>query len=126
MLIGKRRAKVMAGFFLAGLLAKGPLAGAVFDYRYDSKADLKGQYEATASEKMTRGMTNIFFGWTEIGRTPAKMSAGIEHGALSSFLLGVPYGIFRAVGRTAVGCYEAATFFAPQSPIMSNLQGDIL
>lgn len=98
---------------------------AVFDPRYDNKEDLKDQYEAGSAAKLTRGVTNILFGWTEIGRTPAKMSAGIEHGAVTSFLFGVPYGVFRAVGRTAVGAYETATFFAPQSPIMKDVQGDV-
>ena len=125
MLIRNRRVLIPA-LLGAALFIKMPPAGASFDASYDSKEDLKGQYESTSSEKMTRGLTNVAFGWTEIGRTPAKMSAGIEHGALSSFLLGVPYGVLRAVGRTVVGGYEVATFFAPQSPIMKNLQGDVV
>ena len=99
---------------------------AAFDYRYDSREEVKGQYEAASTAKLTRGITNVLFGWTEIGRTPAEMSAGIEHGALTSFLVGVPHGIFRAVGRTGVGVYETVTCFAPQSPIMKDLQGDVV
>lgn len=118
-------------FFLAmGAVALGGLSStplqAAFDYRYDSKEDTSGQYEAGSAGKLTRGATNILFGWTEIARTPAQMSAGIEHGAITSFLFGVPYGVFRAVARTGVGAYEAATFFAPQSPIMKDLGGDLL
>ena len=111
---------------LAAWAVPAPLAAAAFDPRYDSKEDLKGQYEAMASQKMSRGMSNILFGWTEIGRTPAKMAAGIDHGALTAFLLGVPYGVLRGATRTVVGCYETATFFAPQSPIMANLEGDVV
>lgn len=107
------------------LLLSGDLHAA-YDYRYDSKEDLRGQYEAGCAAKFTRGVTNILFGWTEIGRAPAKMAAGIEHNALTSFLLGVPYGVLRAVGRTGVGVYETGTFFAPQSPVMKDLQGDVL
>ena len=118
--------KKAAVCFFAGMILLPFSLSAVFDPRYDSKEDLKGQFESSVSEKMTRGLTNVLFGWTEIAQTPEKMSAGIEHGAVTSFLLGVPYGVFRFAGRTLVGVYEIATFYAPQSPIMSNLQGEIV
>ncbi len=119
--------KKQAAAFLGAVLALGisTSADAAFDYRYDSKEAVKGQYESGVATKLTRGLTNVLFGWTEIGRTPANMSAGIEHGAVSSFLIGLPYGVFRAAGRTGVGVYESVTCFAPQSPIMRDLQGDV-
>ncbi len=123
----KKIRMVFAGILILGLSAlKIPGAYAVFDAQYDSKEDLGGQYEASSEQKLTRGTTNLLLGWTEIARTPAKMSAGIEHGALTSFLVGVPYGILRFAGRTAVGVYEIVTCYAPQSPIMSPLEGDVV
>ena len=121
----KKICRLLAGIVLVVSVWM-PISQAAFDYRYDSKEDIKGQYESDSATKLTRGVTNILFGWTEIGRTPAQMAAGIEHGALTSFLFGVPYGVLRAVGRTGVGAYETATFFAPQSPIMKDIQGDVL
>ncbi len=102
-----------------------PSAHATFDYRYDSKEANTGQFESVIATKLTRGVTNILFGWTEIIRTPVQMSAGIEHGALYSTIIGIPYGVFRFVGRTLVGVYEVATFYAPQGPIMPPIQGTI-
>jgi putative exosortase-associated protein (TIGR04073 family) len=99
---------------------------AAYDYRFDSKEDLKGQFESSAGEKLTRGLTNVLFGWMEIARTPAERAAGIEHGKVNAFLLGVPHGIMRFAGRTVVGAYEIVTCYAPQSPIMPNLPGEVL
>lgn len=105
------------------LLAPLPVS-AVFDARYDNKGDTQGALEPASADKMTRGVTNLLFGWAEIAQTPARMSAGIEHGAVTSFLLGVPYGILRFGAREVVGAYEIVTFYAPQSPIMRPLQGE--
>lgn len=77
------------------------------------------------ASKLTRGATNTAFGWTEIMSTPAQMAAGIEHGALYSTVFGLPYGVFRFVRRTLVGVYEVGTFYAPQSPILPEIQGSI-
>ena len=102
-----------------------PNANAGFDYHFDSKEALKAQYEVGVTEKLTRGITNTVFGWTEIARTPAEISAGIEHGAVTGFLIGVPYGIFKFGKRTVVGVYEIVTCYAPQSPIIPSLQGEV-
>lgn len=112
--------------FLVVLLQAPAPVQAVYDYRYDSKEDLHHQYESSAGAKMTRGITNVLFGWTEIVRTPVEMSAGIQRGKFTAILLGVPYGILRFVGRTFVGIYEVATFYAPQGPIMPSIQGEVL
>lgn len=117
--------KCLILFFLFGIIC--PIREGIggFDYRYDSPEGVQGQYEAGAAGKMTRGLTNAAFGWTEVASTPARMAAGIEYGAVTSFLVGLPYGVLRAAGRTMVGVYEVGTFFAPQSPIMRDLQGDV-
>ncbi len=98
---------------------------ASFDYRYDSKQDLKVQYESGSAKKITRGIVNTLLGWTEIVRTPIELSAGIEHGLLYSTVVGIPYGFFRFVRRTLVGVYEIATFYVPQSPILPSLEGTV-
>lgn len=102
-----------------------PSGWAAYDYRFDAKDDLHGQYESSASAKLTRGLTNVLFGWTELVRTPTAMAAGIEHNKITAFLLGVPYGIVKFGARTVVGVYEVVTFYAPQSPIMPEIRGDV-
>jgi putative exosortase-associated protein (TIGR04073 family) len=118
--------KRVLGLVVLALLLGSWTAYAVYDARYDSKEDLKGQFESGTGEKLTRGVTNVLFGWMEIAQTPAKMAAGIERNAATAFLLGVPYGVVRFAKRTVVGCYEVATCYAPQSPIMPNLQGEVV
>lgn len=120
------KATLQISFLASLILISFSSAYAAFDARYDSKEDLKSQFESGTGEKLSRGLTNIIFGWTEIAHTPAQMAAGIEHGAVSSFLIGVPYGILRFGGRTLVGCYEVLTCYAPQSPIMPNLAGEVV
>jgi len=36
-----------------------------FDYRYDAELNQKGHYETGVMDKMSRGMTNVAFGWTD-------------------------------------------------------------
>ena len=115
--------KIIAGIVFYSLFV--PFADASFDYRYDSKKGTEGQFESSMATKLSRGATNTAFGWTEIMNTPVQMAAGIEHGALYSTVFGLPYGIFRFAQRTLVGVYEIATFYAPQSPIMPEIQGKI-
>ena len=101
------------------------LAGA---YRYPpGQQDLKrGNFEAGISEKLTRGVTNILWGWTETAITPVNMGEEARHGVLSALLIGLPYGITRAVGRTLVGVYEVSTCYAPQKPIFNPIEGEVL
>lgn len=117
--------KKTAAFIIAVFLLI-PKAYTAYDYRFDSKDDLKGQFESSSGEKLSRGLTNILFGWVEIAQTPAQRAAGIEHGKVNAFLLGLPHGLMRFAGRTLVGCYEVATCYAPQSPIMPDLAGQVL
>ena len=119
------RSKILATLFILLWSFSVPAANAAFDYRYDSKDATKGQFESSITAKLTRGVTNTLFGWTEIMNTPVQMAAGIEHGALYSTVFGLPLGVFRFVGRTLVGVYEVATCYAPQAPIMKELQGPV-
>ena len=93
--------------------------------RYDYEITERGHYEAESAAKATRGITNVLFGWTEIVQTPVYWAEPLDRGPLSAIFVGVPYGIARALGRTLVGVYEVATFYAPQPPIFGDIQGDV-
>ena len=98
----------------------------VYQYPPDQKDINRGNFEGEMSAKFTRGVTNTFFGWTEVVATPVNMSQDIRRGPFSIFFLGLPYGIIRAVGRTVVGAYEVSTFYAPQKPIFNALEGEVM
>lgn len=95
------------------------------NYRYDAAPEAPGNYEAQISSKLTRGVTNVLFGWTEVVRTPVGMAQGPKKNFFKVVLVGIPYGALRAAARTAVGVYEIVTCFAPQNPIMSPIDGDV-
>lgn len=99
---------------------------ALYEYQVDQKIPPDGQYESGVTTKLARGVTNVLFGWTEIMRTPVRISADPRHGALYSSSVGVPLGIFRFAGRTLVGVYEMVTCLAPQPPIFEPIEGDVL
>ena len=97
-----------------------------YDYRLDSREVKSGQFESEMAAKIERGATNVLFGWTEIFRTPADWASNPEHGKFQAVVIGIPYGVIRAVGRTGVGVYEMVTFFVPQEPIFYPIQGDVV
>ena len=67
-------------------------------------------YAEQATANLARGLTNTFFGWTEMLVRP---TAEVErHGNL---LNGVGQGISHSVSRTAAGIGEALTFWMPKS-----------
>ncbi len=103
-----------------------PVSSAHYDYKFENREVKMGQFESEMSAKLTRGVTNILFGWTELVRTPTQWAAQTEHGFVSSVFVGIPYGIVRMMGRTLVGVYEVATFYAPQRPIFKNIEGEIV
>ncbi len=71
-------------------------------------------------EKLGRGLGNIAFGWVEL---PGTIQAQYrEHDAPTSFFSGLFMGFFKAVGRTAVGVYETATFIIPQQPVLPPIE----
>ena len=97
-------------------------------YRYPpgQKDSNRGIFEAEISGKLTRGITNAAWGWTELAITPVDMGEGPQHNILGALFLGIPYGAFRAVGRTLVGVYEISTCYAPQKPIFNPIEGEVL
>ena len=101
------------------------LAGA---YQYPSgQTDMdRGNFEAEISGKLTRGVTNLAWGWTEVAMTPVTMGEDARHGVLSALFLGLPYGVIRAVGRTLAGVYEVSTCYAPQKPIFNPIEGEVV
>lgn len=113
----------------AGLLflAAVPLpAAAGYDYKFDSREVTIGQFESEISSKLVRGVENTLYGWTEMFRIPAEWSGRIDRGTFQAVTLGIPYGMFRFVGRTIIGVYEITTCYAPQGPIMAPIQGDVV
>ena len=97
----------------------------LYSYPPDQKDLNRVNFERETTEKFGRGLTNAAWGWSEIMVTPVNMSQDIRRDPVTSLLLGLPYGIVRAVGRTLVGVYEIATFYAPQKPIFNPLEGDV-
>ncbi len=97
-----------------------------YKYRFDERMNQRGQYELEVSEKLTRGINNTIYGWTEMARTPIDWAERPGRGVLGALILGVPYGFFRMLGRTFVGIYEMGTCYAPQKPIFSEIEGDVL
>ena len=102
-----------------------PPLGAHYDYKFESQTSKHGQFESEMGGKAERGATNILYGWTEFMKTPIEMARGPEHHLITAMLIGVPYGLIRAAARTVVGGYEVATFYAPQPPLMSPIEGDV-
>ncbi len=84
-----------------------------------------GNFESEMASKLTRGAVNVFFGWTELVKTPIDMSQGPKKNIFKTVFVGIPYGVIRAVGRTGVGLFEIVTFYAPQKPIFPPIEGDI-
>lgn len=113
-------------FFFIVLFCKAAVLEAGYDYKFDAPIVPAGQYEAEVSAKLTRGVVNTIYGWTEIFRTPARWVDTTEHGKISAVLIGVPYGLTRFVGRTVVGIYEILTCYAPQRPIFEDINAGAL
>ena len=74
-----------------------------------SSRAIAGDYNA--AEKLGRGIANFFTGWVEI---PAEFGRVIEKkGDLAAVFVAPFTGIAKAIGRTAVGLYDALTFPIP-------------
>ncbi len=101
-----------------------PLAAfAKYDYHFDQKISPYGQYESEASQKLSRGLTNIFYGWTEMMQTPIHMADEPRESLWRAGVIGVPYGFGRFLTRTGAGIFETFTFFIPQKPMMAPIEG---
>ena len=121
----KSRNLKTAAFFLLLVITSLPVK-AGYDYKFDTRDVPMGQFESEISGKLTRGVTNVLYGWTEIGRTPVRLAEGPQHPILAALAVGIPYGILRAAVRTVVGVYEIVTCYAPQGPIMRPIEGDVV
>lgn len=84
---------------LVVLLLIGVSASALADIQDPPAAD----YGPT--RKLARGVSNIFFGWTEVPVTIGKINADEGNAAAASY--GVIRGSGRALARFGVGFYEA-------------------
>lgn len=113
-------------FILILFLFSSAIVFAGYDYRFENRENPMGQYESETSAKLTRGVTNIAYGWTELFRTPADWAAKSEHRIWSALAVGIPYGMIRVGARTLIGVYETVTCYAPQKPIMSDIQGEVV
>ena len=111
--------------FMVWLTAGTAPVFAGYEYKFDRKTNPMGNFESEMSGKLTRGVVNTLFGWTELARTPISMAQGPKKNFLKVIFIGVPYGILRAGGRTLLGIYEIVTFFAPQKPIMAPIEGQV-
>lgn len=98
-----------------------PEAQARYEYDHKKEPYLLELVEYSTSQKLARGLTNIFFGWTEVMRTLIEWNKSPYHNIYSTLAVGFPYGIVRSVGRTLVGAYEVLTFYAPQEPIFYEI-----
>lgn len=71
-------------------------------------------YASGTGRKLERGVSNLSLGLMEI---PAEMTReGKAHGALHAVFIAPFTGALKAVGRTAAGVYETATFPLPTPP----------
>lgn len=110
---------VMAGASLAGAMETDPVQPR------DRVDDMMGRYNLQpAFDKGGRGLSNFAFGWLEI---PIGIQARYsESNTAGSFIAGAGVGVVKALVRTAVGAYEAVTFFLPYPedfrPILPTLE----
>lgn len=68
-------------------------------------------YAGDPIEKLGRGITNAATGWAEI---PKEIAKNAERSlGLAALVVGPLKGLAKAIGRTAVGIYDVATFIIP-------------
>jgi len=72
---------------------------------------IAGEYADDAGSKFSRGLANIATGWGEIPKNIANESRSSN--ALVGLTWGTVKGAAHAIGRTSVGVFDLATFFAP-------------
>jgi putative exosortase-associated protein (TIGR04073 family) len=91
----------------------------------DRVDEMLGRYNLhPAFDKLGRGVSNAFFGWTEV-----PLNVGYRysrHDTGGSLLTGAAIGLFKGLVRTGVGVYETVTFFLPYpeefAPILPTLE----
>lgn len=107
------------------LLCLGVPAWAGYDYHFDPKLSPHGQFESEMAGKLSRGLTNVAYGWTELMQAPIRTAEEPTDGFWKTTFVGVPKGFGRFLGRTLIGVYEVATFYVPQKPLMPLVEGSV-
>ncbi len=72
---------------------------------------IAGDYATDSGSKFTRGLANTTTGWGEIPKNIANESR--DKNAFVGVTYGTVKGTAHAIGRTAVGVFDLATFFIP-------------
>ncbi len=68
-------------------------------------------FAGDAVRKLARGAANVSTGWLEIFKQIKNETE--KNGDFAGFFLGPIKGMLKAIGRTAAGVYEVATFIIP-------------
>ena len=82
-----------------------------------------GNYAVSAPGKISRGIVNIGFGWTNLFMQPKK---SVDHG--ENLLMGIGKGFGYTLLRTIEGVAEAGLFFLPpafEEPLKNCAFGDM-
>lgn len=83
---------------------------------FSAEAWASDNYFNRSGEKLARGVTNIVFSPMEIFKS---IEDDFLHDQIPRMITVAPFeGILRMFGRVLVGCYETATFYVPQKPIL--------
>jgi len=72
---------------------------------------IAGDYASDSGAKFSRGLANTTTGWGEIPKNIANESR--HENAFVGATYGTVKGTAHAIGRTAVGAFDLATFFVP-------------
>jgi putative exosortase-associated protein (TIGR04073 family) len=111
----RRAAALMLAMACATTLLAGPAwsQNAPPPPREQDQVDaLLGKYNLHgAFTKGGRGLSNFFGGWLEIPLSIHQHYSPSD--TAGSWFTGLGYGVFKGIVRTAVGAYEAVTFFLP-------------
>ena len=70
-----------------------------------------GNYATNAADKLAHGVANIATGWAEVPKNI--MIVGQKDGIVAGATVGVFTGMMQALGRTAYGIMDTATFLIP-------------
>jgi putative exosortase-associated protein (TIGR04073 family) len=82
-----------------------------------SLADTKVEpYPGNLEEKLGAGLLNSVTGWLELVKTPMALSK--KDGLGWGLTLGLPMGVFNAIGRTSCGLFDVVTFILPTKPMV--------
>ena len=95
------------GDFLAGVVGMDPLGD-------DAKLD--PTVRRLPADQFGRSVTNILFGWLELGKNMIRV--GQDEGELAGFTKGFGLGVWRTLVREGAGVFELVTFPFGWSPVV--------